>query len=55
MNPTHRDTDGSAGLHLFHKLSTLGPQLTHTSFCFAKLICGALILKLVVDPFRRPC
>jgi hypothetical protein len=30
MNPVHRDTDRSAGLHLFQELSTLGQQLTPT-------------------------
>jgi hypothetical protein len=30
MNPMHRDTDRSAGLHLFQELSTLGHQLAHT-------------------------
>jgi hypothetical protein len=30
MNPMHRDTDRSAGLHLFQELSTLGQQFAHT-------------------------
>jgi hypothetical protein len=30
VNPMHRDTDRSAGLHLFQELSTLGQQLAHT-------------------------
>jgi hypothetical protein len=30
MNPMHRDTDRSAGLHLFQELFTLAQQLAHT-------------------------
>jgi hypothetical protein len=30
MNPMHRDTGRSVGLHLFQELSTLGQQLAHT-------------------------
>ena len=30
MNPMHRETDRSAGLHVFQELSTLGQQLAHT-------------------------
>jgi hypothetical protein len=30
MNPMHRDTGCSVGLHLFQELWTLGQQLAHT-------------------------
>ena len=30
MNPVHRDTGRSVGLHLFQELSTLDQQLAHT-------------------------
>lgn len=30
MNPTHRDSDRSAGLQLFQEFSTLGQQVAHT-------------------------